>query len=699
MYYLNQNPFVRILIPFIAGILLSQWFVSSIVVHFIFFCSFVGMGFFILKNHQLNNFQLRWVPGIFIVLFFLSAGILHQNYSESNQKGVLPQTEDQLNQYIVDIVNDVEIKKNSVKTTAYCSGMILHDSLIPCSAKILLYFAKDSMSESLHYGDRLIIQSRFDVPDSALNPYAFNYNEYLASMGIYRTAWVQNGNWSLLQTNCGNPLMAFAIKLRHTVLDILEENLGNNEEYQVASALVTGYRAELDADLRQTFANAGAMHVMCVSGLHVGIIFLILGWIFSFLSDKKQLQRILKVILIVLCIWFYAMITGFSASVMRAATMFSFVAIGMLFERKIPIYNSLAASALLLLCINPMFLYQAGFQLSYLAVIGIVAFFPLIKPLIPAKQKIIIRIRDLVAVSIAAQIATTPISLYYFNQFPNYFILSNIIAVPMAGIIIYTALPALILSWIPVVGEFIGTILGLQIQFLNFAIRTIEQLPGSISENLYVSGIQMLILYSGIFLFYQAVTSKRRLLMYPAGLAFFTYFIFGTVHIFANFSKREVIIPHLQSTSIIITEGNTCTVLTKDTSDIFQKQFQTTYKKYASIHHIDEINFISYDSTYQSNTVFYSRPFLQVHDQRFALWDGKWSVLDTTSCLASSYILIADNPFFDQQRIAQTFCSGKPVFSASNSKYKVLLWEKIWNHSLPNYINIQKTGAFIIPLE
>ena len=209
------------------------------------------------------------------------------------------------------------------------------------------------------------------------------------------------------------------------------------KQLKVASALLLGYRENLDKELVKSYASAGAMHVLAVSGLHVGILYLLLTRIFSFLKKVKKVKngKFILTILIVSFLWFYAIMTGLSASVMRATTMFSFIVIGNeLLNRKTSIYNTLAVSAIILMIINPFIVYQVGFQLSYVAVVGIVYLQPKLNRLFYSRYKLVRGVWAITCVSLAAQIATFPLSLHYFHQFSTYFFISNLIVIPASSL-------------------------------------------------------------------------------------------------------------------------------------------------------------------------------------------------------------------------------------------------------------------------
>ena len=290
--------------------------------------------------------------------------------------------------------------------------------------KMILYFEKDSASvSSLSYGDYFYVYGKPNRVKAPSNPGEFDYKRFLERKGIYHQLYLASDRWIEIDKQKENPIYRFALNCRAYLLDILQEKGLKGAEYAVASAILLGYSDKIDAKLLQEYSGAGAMHILCVSGLHVGIVYVVFSMLLFFLG-KTDRSRFLKSMLLILLIWSYAVLTGLSPSVMRASAMFSLVAIGQNMRRDTNIFNTLSASAFILMLIDPLIILNLGFQLSYSAVLGIVLLQPPIYRIFTIKSKILDKIWTIIAVSIAAQIGTLPITLYYFHQFPNYFFLS-----------------------------------------------------------------------------------------------------------------------------------------------------------------------------------------------------------------------------------------------------------------------------------
>jgi len=268
-----------------------------------------------------------------------------------------------------------------------------------------------------------------------------------------------------------------------------------------------GQQDELDSETRDSFASAGVMHVLAVSGLHLGIIMLILTFVLKPIK-KVRYGKQGYLVLILLIIWFFAFFTGLSPSVFRAAVMFSFIIVGMEMQRETSIYQSLMVSAFILIICDPYIIFQIGFQLSYLAVLSIVYIQPKIYKLIYIPNRWLDKTWQILAVSLAAQIGTFPLSIYYFHQFPNYFLLSNVLIIPLTFIVLMVALVYVITIWIPILSEMMLWILDFCLSLMNGVVGFIDQLAFSSTKGLYLTLVDLLILYLALWFIIRAFVKK-----------------------------------------------------------------------------------------------------------------------------------------------------------------------------------------------
>ena len=313
----------------------------------------------------------------------------------------------------------------------------------------------------------------------------------------------------------------------------------------VAAAILLGYDDNLADEVRKNYVAAGSMHILCVSGMHVGIIYLLASALLGFLNRKKW-QKTLKQVMLLALIWFYALIAGLTPSVLRASLMISFVVVGEAIRRKGFIINSIAASAFVLLCINPNNLFEIGFLLSYAAVIGIVVLQHPIYNLFYVKNKLLDKAWEITAVALAAQIATIPFTLFYFNQFTTYFWLSNLFMTPISFVVVISGMVLLLVSWIPYLNVLVGYLVWGAIFVMNTVVSWVERLPFSIIKGLYISGFEYAMLLTAFLLLLLAVASRRRRFLIAMLSALLLFMVSLTVRLYSTDSQNRMVVYSLR---------------------------------------------------------------------------------------------------------------------------------------------------------
>lgn len=358
-------------------------------------------------------------------------------------------------------------------------------------------------SESpLSPGQVVLIKGNPSPIEPPTNPGQFDYRTFMRRQGISHSHFAGD-NILVLGQISSQPIMDFFSAVRMSLLDKIEQYIPEPDSRQIAKALLLGYKKQMDPEISQAYSSTGAMHILAVSGLHVGIIY---GFFFLFVKPYrlKWRARVAYLSLIILIIWCYACVTGLSPSVLRAATMFTFVAFAQMKSRSPSIFNPIALSAMILLLFDPLLLYAVGFQLSYLALMGILLIQPLLVRIWLPPHRWLEYCWQISTVGIAAQIATFPVSAYYFHQFPSYFILSNLIAIPAAFLIMAVGVPFLLLSSVPIVSSALAWLTDWLIRTMNFLIFWMESLPGASVKDIYFEsweiGLYALTVGIGIYL-------------------------------------------------------------------------------------------------------------------------------------------------------------------------------------------------------
>lgn len=488
----HHFPFVRLFLPLATGILAAAYIPLHLDLLLVLSIG-AGLLFLVISLPEPVHGQprYRWLFGGLLSAFLLLTGILL--YHRQHKVTTIPDLSH--TEYILAEVTEEPVRKtNSYKTEFKLVKAVIGNDTITINKGAIVYSPLSFAHTGLIYGDRVMLRGRFEIPGNAANPFQFNYKHYLAQNGIFYQAYLGSEQLLVLDNHPPFTLQRWVHSLRRNVVNTFDKLHLGKEELGVASALIIGYKEELGSDVKASYSRAGAIHVLAVSGLHVGIIFIMISRFLFFLKEKSW-HKWMKFLIIFLFLWFYALLSGFSPSVLRATVMFSFILPATIWKLPSNIYNTIALSAFFLLLFDPDILFDVGFQLSYIAVTGIIYLHPKMKYWFVSRHKILNAIWSLTAVSLAAQLATMPLTLYYFGQFPNYFLIGNLLIVPFAGILVYLGIACIVFSFIPVVSDLLGYSLHYAIRGMNTVIFTIEKLPFSYADNLPLHAGQMLLIY------------------------------------------------------------------------------------------------------------------------------------------------------------------------------------------------------------
>ena len=436
-------------------------------------------------------FKRRSVLGfstLFIVIFFLIGVFTSQNNYSIGKPTYFNHQQGHF--LLVKIIEPTIEKENSFQ----CVIKVLQNDSSLSTGKSLIYLKKSNKSAHLRYGDKLIVKNNFNPIRRNKNPYEFDYKRYLKIHDIHHQAYFKDNQWRL-HSSSEKSIYSFIHFLRKKLDSWLSESSLSTQNQKVAKALFLGEKEFLDESILKSFSSAGAMHVLAVSGLHVGIIMLILQFVFKPIKKIKGGQM-LYTFLVISGVWFYALITGFSPSVIRASLMFSFIVFGMGLQRQNSVYQSIFVSAFIILILDPFSLFKVGFQLSYLAVLGIVFFQPIFYRAVYFKYKIFDYLWQITSVSIAAQLTTFPLGLYYFHQFPNLFLISNIIVIPLAGILLSFGFMYFIMHFITPIRIGLEYVMDLAFSILNNSVAWIEKIPNSILWGISIHWAEVFLIYA-----------------------------------------------------------------------------------------------------------------------------------------------------------------------------------------------------------
>ena len=499
----NEVPFFRPSLFFVAGISFQLLFHS----HSLIWTCLAGLGFlalvlsfFVKRQSNINN---HWNGLVFCVLMFsigMAAVGLRQRFRvndfNTQQEITLVGTLD----------NPPKETPKTVKSIVKCT--VYGQNTEPFLVSI--YFSKDSLSRQLLYGDRLLIHTKLQPIKNKGNPYEFDMERYMAMKGVFYQAYAKQEQWRLLDRGNGNFLFRIANRCQKWLMHIFRKNGFDNREFAVASALTLGYTDEIDGETRSAFSASGAMHVLSVSGLHVGVVYAALSFMLGFLR-RYRWGLALKTVIEISFLWFFAFLSGLSPAVERSAFMLSLVVVGKAYRQETNIFNILLASLFFLLAYDPNLLTDVGFQLSYLAMASLLYFFPYINAWFTPKNYLIRSAWSMTAAALAAQIGTLPLSLYYFHQFPNLFLISNIVAILLSTIILYGSALLFFVSWSALLSFIFAKVLWWATWLLNWFIFWIEDQHYSVIERISFTSTELVLSYLAILFFSVFLAYRKRL--------------------------------------------------------------------------------------------------------------------------------------------------------------------------------------------
>lgn len=498
--------FVRTVLFFMGGILLGLYTPGLISARAFLPLSLLFMGayFAVVFVRRPRRFNPGWV-GLPLVFFLGYAHIFLS--TASNRPEHLANVPDTVTYYEAVISRYAEERERSWRIEAVVNR-VRTTRWTRAEGTVLLYFSKEDFSQPFQYGEVVLIRGQPQRPSSPGNPGEFDYAEYLALRNIYHVHYLRGGDALKTGYAPASRFLASAFRARAWAERTLNRYVGGPREQGIASALVLGVTDGLDEELLSAYSATGSMHILAVSGLHISVLYFLLMWMLSPVNRLRGGAWIVALVSLVM-LWFYAFVTGMPPSVLRAVTMFSFLALARPWSRNTNIYNTLAVSAFCLLLFDPFLIRSVGFQLSYMAVLGIVFLYRRILVLWEPRHALVTEVWKISCVAIAAQLATFPLGMYYFHQFPNYFLLSNLIVVPVSFVVLIGGLGVLLFSFVPLLASVAGFCLAWVIRLLNGLVMVIGSLPFSYTGEIYINGWQCLLL-AGMTVSFVAVWQHRR---------------------------------------------------------------------------------------------------------------------------------------------------------------------------------------------
>lgn len=679
----TKAPALRLLVPFMAGIAL-QWY-TPLPLPFL-----IAAGLFFFLAALLYRFlplpqKYVWAPlqGILLSLLVAIAGatVVYTRDVRNSRRwfGAYPLESKAL---VITLEEPMAEKPASWKAVASVRYIYKDNTFEPAKGSLILYFKKDSLPPPLHYGSRIVVGKPAQPVRNSGNPGAFDYQRYCLFQGITHQVYLTSSDYAVLAGTDKNQFKALLFRSRQALIQVLQTHIDGRKEQGLAEALLIGYTDDLDRNLQLSYAATGVVHVIAISGLHVGLIYwLLLGFTRPL---KRKGARGLRLVVLLAGLWAFGGLAGAGASVMRSVVMFSFLATAQVLDRRPQVYNTLALSAFLLLCYNPFWLWDVGFQLSYAAVGSILLFYGPLTSLVYFPNKGIDYLWKMMAVTLAAQVFTTPLVLYHFHQFPVLFLLTNLLAVPLSSAILLGELLLCGLAFLPSLADQLGSLLSRSIAFMNSYIEGMANTPFGVWGGISIGVIQTVLLATIIAGLAWWLMERHKEAVTLAAVCTVLFFILRT-HSFLQAEEQHKLIvynvPRHQAIDVV--EGRSCRFIG---DAAVQEEPLRTY-------HLQP-----------SRVLHRVAPVLPVSPLQSFTWKGQQVlIIDSTVQLRTDttrakvdLLILSGNPKVYMNRLAQRFQLGQVVVDASVPRWKAALWKRDCAALRIPFYDVEEKGAFVL---
>jgi len=694
----GEIPFAILLLPFLAGIgsgiyvpVFSFTAILAIILSALIIL-FISLNFFYKK---LSLYKFKWTGGalMYCILFTLGWTITLK-YNELNSKDHF--SKKPADYLLVKVSNEPKRSGDLLRFTTTVESNVKSEKVTPTSGNLLIAI-KDSLASNLYYGDELMIPANYHPVDPPYNPGEFNYKQYLANQNIHYQEFLYPHQYYVLSKNSGNGLISYSLRLRQQLVDKFKRHIHSPEAVAVASTLILGYKADLSNDVLQAYSKTGTIHVLSVSGAHVAILFLVLDFMLGFLT-RFRYGRTIKAVLVILIIWYYSLLTGFSPAVCRAAVMISMIIIGKTYSRYINTLNILALSAFCLLLYDPYFILDVGFQLSYLAVAGLVIFQPIVYKWMDIDNKWLDKLWAACSISIAAQVITFPLSAFYFHQFPVYFLISNLFIIIPSELIMITGLAYLVMPDIPFVSSALGWLLEKSILLMDKVLSVIEHFPYSSINKIWITSVQYLLLYIIVISVFYFLYDRKVWVLRVSLICMLLLAISVSLKKWDNSRSNQIAFLSLRKhTGIAFKKGNDAVILT-DLQDT-DKTYRYSIKPYLDSCQVEHVQLLPPAKNIRLPYFLKENNYLQFQDKRLLLFDERLVAIQTLQKFKTDYLYVSGSKTSDADLnfLNNNYDYRALIIDNSNSNYLINKLQKQAETQHINYHILLRNKSIVVP--
>jgi competence protein ComEC len=681
-------PFLRFLLPLIAGIVAAWYFQLSF--NTALLAVVISLLCFLLYYLRKKRIHLAWLFGAALSLLITALAItlvqINQPLFKKNWFGYHYQDKDVV---AIRLLEPLGEKEKSYKALAEFVSVKSGNNTISVTGKLMLYFRKDSTVPALQYGSVIITNKLIPIIQNAGNPGGFDYKRYAMFNGITHQLFLNSKDYVIHQKTKQHWFQKWLYDTKVYVLDVIRKSIKGEQEVSVAEALLIGYRDDLDRDLVQAYSNTGVVHVIAISGLHLGLIY----WLLLFLLkplDKNKKLRWMKPIIAVSLLWIFSLLTGAGASVVRSAFMFTIIALGDMLGKKGNIYNSMAASAFIMLLWNPFLLWDVGFQLSYAAVLSIVLFMKPIYHWFSISNKLLDKGWQLCSVTLSAQILTLPLCMYHFHQAPSLFLITNLVAVPLSSAILFGEILLIAVSFSPLLSNAVGFVLSYLLKWMNGFITWADHFSFAVTDGIMHTPLQTILLYPFITATAIWLLNKNSKALKWSLTCLILFFGMQSFYLYQTNRQQKLIVYNLsQHSAADFMLGNSY-LFTGDTVLLKDGFLRNFHLKPSRIVHR------TYEHSLKPN--LFSESVYKINNKTILFLHENYWFEPQEQKIKADVVIVSHNPKLYIEHMLKVIEPKLIVFDSSNPTWKIKKWKEDCKRFQIPFYTTGEQGAFVMNL-
>lgn len=680
-YFWESVPFFRLLLPFVIGIILYDRF--SIHISITILSCLIVTAIIILFITKSNTRRSDIIKFISLTLLFASLGLATSYISDiKNHKHWFGNHLKQSDACVVKILEAPQEKEKTYKLLTVVEKIMINNKPVATSGEAFIYVYKNGEAFQYQTGDELIIPSAWQLIKNSGNPDEFNYAGFCKRNNIYYQQFLNNKDL-VKTTNPSTSKLSFIRKSHEWAMRQLALYIKDSSVLGLLQAMLLGDKVNFSEEDRQLYVNTGIVHIVAISGAHIGVLLFLVTSCFFWIKQRKH--QWIKMVIAIPFILFYVMIAGAPASAVRAAVMFILLAISIIIKREKNPLNILFAAAFFILLIKPTWLFAVGFQLSFAAVLSLILFYKKILSLYASSNLVIQLLWKSIAASLAAEILIAPLVVYYFHLFPVAFLLANLLAVLLMGVVIYLGIGIIAFSWLPVIAKTLSAIVTFIVIYFQKVIAYISLLNPASFKFLHLSLIELLLCYLLIAAFSFFIIQKTKATLYLTLISFSALLISFNIKEWESLHQKKIVVYNVSKHAYTeYISGHHYSILSESEDNIDRKKIDFAVRE----HHI-KLRALQENKQKQEEVFRFGNQKI--------LFLKSPVLFDTTAFDTINYVIL-QYPVkeFEADKLQKTFHFNKLIVTGNQRRKNLLLWKDSCEKQHINAHFTMLDGAFTI---